>query len=222
MTMAQNPVPIGEAVRYGWAKTMDRLGFWIVLMLIIGVVSSIPQWLSRPMMESAPATAALINLLGSVISLFVSIGVISISLMVYDGKPVNYGDLFSRREVFWRYLGGTILYALIVALGLLLLIVPGFVWAVKYQFVPYAIVDRGVGATESLRISARLTDGVKLSLLVFNLALFGVLFLGVLALGVGVLVAFPVVLMASAYIYRYRLGATGGASPSMQPSPVTT
>jgi uncharacterized membrane protein len=222
MTMAQNSVPIGEAVRYGWAKTMDRLGFWIVLMLIIGVISYIPQALSQPVMDSSPATAVLINLIGAVISTFVSIGVISISLIVYDGKPVTYGDIFSRREVFWRYIGGTILYTLIVAVGLVLLIIPGFVWAIKYQFVPYAIVDRGVGATESLRMSARLTDGVRLSLLVFNLALFGVLFLGVLALGVGLFVAFPVVLMAGAYMYRYRIGATGGTSPSMQPAPVTT
>jgi uncharacterized membrane protein len=220
--MVANPVPIGDAVRYGWAKTMERLSFWIVLVLIIGVISYIPQALSQPIEDSSPATALLINVVGAVISTFVSIGAIAISLMVYDGKPVTYGDLFSRRELFWRYLGGTILYGLIVALGLVLLIVPGFVWAVKYQFVPYAIVDRGVGATESLRISARLTDGVKLSLLVFNLALFGVLFLGVLALGVGVLVAFPIVLMASAYMYRYRLGATGGTSSGLQPSPVTT
>ncbi|HEV8354179.1 MAG TPA: YciC family protein [bacterium] len=222
MAMAPNPVPIGDAVRYGWTRTMDRLGFWIVLMLIVGVVSSIPQWLSRPMMESAPSTAALINLLGSVISIFVSIGVISISLMVYDARPVSYGDLFSRREVFWRYLGGTILSGLIVALGFLLLIVPGIVWAIKYQFVPYVIVDRGVGATESLRMSARLTDGVKMNLLFFDLALFGVILLGAIALGVGLFVALPVVLMAHAYMYRHRLGAAGGASPVAQPAPVTT
>jgi len=220
--MAPNPVPIGDAVRYGWGKMKERLGFWIVLMLIIGVISYLPQALSQPMMESSPATATLINLIGAVISTFVSIGIVSISLMIYDGKPVTYVDLFSRRELFWRYLGGNILYGLIVALGTLLLIVPGLVWAIKYQFVPYAIVDRGVGATESLRMSARLTDGVKWGLAVYTLALFGVLLLGALALGVGLFVALPVVVMAEAYMYRYRLSAAGGTAPTAQPAPVTT
>lgn len=218
--MTPNPVPTGEAVRYGWERMKERLGFWIVLMLIIGAVSYLPQALGQQFIQSAPTMTFVINLIGWVLSIFVSIGAITISLMVYDGQAPTYADLFSRRELFFRYLWGTILYGLITTLGFLLLIVPGFIFLVRYQFVPYLIVDRRLGATEALSMSARLTDGMKWRLFVFDLALIGVTILGLLALGVGLLIASPVVLIAGAYMYRYRFAATSGAA-GMQPAPVT-
>lgn len=220
--MTLNPVPIGETVRYGWDQVTERLGFWIVLIIIIGAVSSLPQLIAQPFEESAPFLNLLINLAGSVISILVSIGSIAISLKVYDGQPVTYAGLFSRRHLFWRYLGATIVYTILIMVGFVLLIVPGVIFLVKYQFALYAIVDRGVGITDAFNTSARLTNGVKGKLFVFDLALFAVLLLGVVALGIGLLVAWPVVLMATAYMYRHRDAATGGTPAQVQPEPVVS
>lgn len=220
--MTVSPVPIGDAVRYGWDRVTERLGFWVVLILIILAVSAIPQAIAQPFAESAPVLNTLINLAGTVISILVSIGTIAISLKVYDGQGVTYGDLFSRRNLFWRYFGATIVYTVIVAVGFVLLIVPGVIFLVKYQFALYAVVDRGAGVTEAFNASARLTNGVKWKLFLFDLALGAVLLVGVAALGVGLLVAWPVMLMAAAYMYRHRAAATGGAPAEVQPPPVGT
>ncbi len=220
--MVVNPVPTSEAIRYGWDRVTERLGFWIVLILIIGALSYLPQPIGQQFFESAPLMAAVINLAGFVISILVSIGTIAVSLKVYDGQSATYGDLFSRRHLFWRYLGATIVYTVIVMLGFVLLIVPGLIFLIKYQFALYVIVDRGVGVTEAFNASARLTDGVKWRLFVFDVALLAVLLLGVVALGIGLVVAWPVVLMAAAYMYRHRIAATSGAPAGMQPEPVTT
>ncbi len=217
--MTSNPVPTGDAIRYGWERMRERLGFWIVLQIIIGAVSYLPRAVVT--FEGRGAMGALLSIVAAVLSILVSIGTLVITLKVCDGQPVTYGDLFARRDLFFRYLWGNLLYALIVALGFVLLIVPGFIFLIRYQFVPYLIVDRGAGASEALRMSAKLTDGVKWSLAVFDLALVGVVILGVLALGVGVFVAVPVTLMAGVYMYRHRLAAAGGATPGTQPAPAT-
>lgn len=219
--MVPHLVPTGEAVRYGWDKVTERLGFWIVLILIVGVLSYVPQAIGQQFGQSAPLLAALINIVGSVISILVSIGTIAISLKVYDGQAVTYGDLFSRRDLFWRYVGVTIVYTVIVMIGFVLLIVPGVIFLVKYQFALYAVVDRGAGVTDAFTASGRLTNGVKWKVFLFDIVLFAVLLVGVAALGIGLLVAWPVVLMAAAYMYRHRAAATGGAPAEPQPAPIT-
>ncbi len=225
------PVPIGDAVRYGWERMKERLGFWIVLQVIILALTLFLRGLAlvpgafgpigRGTIIAGYLFSIIFSIIAAVISVLMSIGTLAITLKVCDGQPVTYGDLFARRDLFFRYLWGNLLYALIVALGFVLLIVPGFIFLIKYQFVPYLIVDRGAGASEALKMSAKLTAGVKLRLYLFSLALAGVAILGALALGVGVVVAVPVILMASVYMYRHRLAAAGGVTPAVQPAPVT-
>jgi hypothetical protein len=89
-------------------------------------------------------------------------------------------------DVFPAVLGAMLIYILGVALGFVLLIVPGLYWAVRWYFVTQAVVVDGRRGPDALEGSARLVDGqwwrvVGIGLL-FNLI---VLPLG-FAVGVGV------------------------------------
>ncbi|HEY3246669.1 MAG TPA: hypothetical protein VGK88_00075 [bacterium] len=218
--MTTNTVPIGEAVRYGWEKVKERLGFWIVLELIVVLINGVPSWLGTVLQRNnALALATVVNLIGAVISIIVAIGVFVIAFKIYDGQQPTYADLFSRRNLFWRYLGGVLLYGSIVTVGFVLFIIPGFIFLLTYQFVPYLIVDRGLGATEALRISGRITAGAKWGLLGFAIVLFLINLLGVIALGVGLAITVPLTWMAGVYMYRYRLAQAGTAPAAPQPVP---
>jgi uncharacterized membrane protein len=87
-------------------------------------------------------------------------------------------------------------------LAFILLIVPGVIWAIKYQFYGYLIIDKKMGVMEALKKSAEMTDGIKLDLFGLGLVLLGVIILGALVLGVGLLAAIPTVWLATAYVYR--------------------
>jgi uncharacterized membrane protein len=114
-------------------------------------------------------------------------------------------DLFSYRSFFWRYLGGTLLYSLFVLGGLLLLIIPGIIWGIRYQFIPYLIVDKNMSVGEAVRRSNDLTRGSTWELLGFSVVLLVINLLGVLAFIVGQLVTIPITMLAQAYVYRRLL-----------------
>ena len=53
-----------------------------------------------------------------------------------DGQQPRYGDLFGDLPTLWRYIAGNLLYSLIILGGLLLLVIPGVIWSIQYQFAP--------------------------------------------------------------------------------------
>ena len=103
---------------------------------------------------------------------------------------------------YFPFLATELPFALIVAGGLVLLIVPGVVWAVTYGFAPLLCAAEGLAPVEALRESRRLTRGHRGSLLVFALFCVGANLLGALALGVGLFVTVPTTLIATVHVLR--------------------
>jgi uncharacterized membrane protein len=132
-------------------------------------------------------------------------GIIKITLKFVDKEVPNFDDLFSQYKLFWRYLGATVLYALIVLGGLILLVVPGVIWALKYQYSRYFIIDKKMGIMESLRKSGELTQDAKWDLFLFWLLIIAVNILGAILLGVGLIISIPVTMLAQAFVYRELL-----------------
>jgi len=84
------------------------------------------------------------------------------------------GSLFTRR-LLWtigNLIVGSILYSVIVMIGLVLLIVPGIYLAVALFFYNYEIVVEGENAVEALSNSWSLTSGYRLDLFLLGLLFF--------------------------------------------------
>ena len=162
--------------------------------------------------DSVSSTLALVfNILITIVGLFVGIAQIKLVLRIVDGKATSdikselavfKGFLMTSVQQIVPYMLGSIAYALLVMLGFILLIVPGIVFAIKYQFVTYLIVDKHLGVKEAFRVSAEMTQGKKRWMLGYSLVSIGVILLGLLALVVGVVIAAGVVMLGSMYIYR--------------------
>jgi len=115
-------------------------------------------------------------------------------------KPL-FKDLFQGWDVFWKFIGCGILVTLLVLGGLFLLIIPGIIWAIKYSFAPYLVVE-GVSPVEALKKSGELTKGYKWDIFLFGLLVGLINVLGMFLFFVGILVALPVTLIAYAYVYK--------------------
>lgn len=147
------------------------------------------------------------SLLLSLVYTFLSIGWLRINLKIFDHESASIHDLFGESKLFWRYVGATLLYTLGTAVGLILFIIPGIYFIIKYQFVFFFLVDKHMSITESFHHSARLTHGVKWKLLGFIIAMLAINILGALCLGAGLLVSMPVSMLASVSVYRKLLEA---------------
>lgn len=190
---APKEVKIAESLRAGWAALHANLG----LMLGLGVAYALA-------MAVAQADAPLVKIPATVVQ-WVLMGVIllaGIYIMWRDGAKVpGVADMPLEAGRMLRFLGVTIATTLITILGLLLLIVPGVVFALKYGFASAFVLDEGLDVGDALKRSAELTEGVKWRLFVQGLAFGGVILLGLLALLVGVIPALMTVLLAWSWTY---------------------
>lgn len=201
--MAEKSFSIGNSIRFGWDAFRSNAGFLVVIALIVVLISAVTSSLQTPASrDDSGVSAFLVSLLVFAINVFVATALINVSLKFVDSKRADFADLTSAYPSFFPYAVSSILYALTIALGLIFFIIPGIIFAIRYQFFGYYIVDKKAGIIDSLRLSWNTTRGFTGSLFLLNLALAGILLLGVIALGVGVLVAIPVIIIAHAYAYR--------------------
>jgi len=207
----------GEAIGFGWDVAKKNIGFLVVAAIISIIAEGIPQGLQQ-VTEGNPISV-IFALIGLSVSVVINLGWIRIALRFCDNEKPEYGDLFSQYPLFFRYLGAGILYVLIVLAGFILLVVPGIIWAIQFNFAFNLIVDKKVGVMDSLRMSSAITRGVKWNLLVFALALLGTNLLGALALGIGLLWTIPATYVAGMYVYRKLLAQTMPApAPAAEPA----
>lgn len=163
---------------------------------------------------------ALAELIVAVVSIAISvilqIGYTRIVLDVIARKPVAIEQLIGDKELALRYFGASLLLVLIVFVGFLLLIVPGFVWAIKYSQTTFAIVDKRMGVMESLRYSASLTNGHKGNLFLLILLVVAINILGMLAFFVGLLVTAPLTAVVYGLVYTTLRNRSEGAVPAAE------
>ncbi len=202
---------ISEAVQYGWDTTLQNLGILIAVVAVGWVIPYIPSAISAGVGRNSSIIAGGISLIFSILgagfSLIIQIGLIKVALKIHDGQAADFSDLFSHAHLFLKFLLGSILYAMVILAGMILLIVPGIVWAVKYQFLPYLIVDRELGPMGALRKSGEITEGFKWDIFALDLALAGINLAGaIFTCGLGLLLTIPISMMTTAYVYRRLAG----------------
>jgi hypothetical protein len=136
------------------------------------------------------------------------VGLHVMALKSVDVEVPRVGDLFGSLECSPAYLLALSIYCLMVSCGLVLLIIPGIYLAIRYCLFAQVITDTSASALAALRKAAALAHG--------NWAPLGTLFLiafllniaGMALLGIGLIVSFPVSLLAIAGFYRFLQPAT--------------
>lgn len=192
----------GEALKVGWEKFKAHFLFlWMTLGVVILV--SVIFGVFEDMTKDIAMLSFMIGLASSFFSMIMRLGLTRLYIDLVDkNEEGKLNVLFSSYGLFFRYLGASILFGLMVAVGLILFIIPGIYLGLKYQFFSYLIVDKELGILDSLKESSQITQGVKWQLLGFCLAVMGVNILGALALGVGLLVTVPLTVVAHVFVYR--------------------
>lgn len=202
IVMVNNQFTVKESLSFGWKTFKKNWKFLITTFAIVIVVGMIPNWLHDWSRKNLPAASFLFSIIGWIVQMVTSIGLIVISLKFVDNKKPVFSDIYKHYSLLLNYFLGSLLYGLVTIGGFLLLIVPGIIWGIKYQYTTYLIIDRKMGPVEAFKKSGQITYSVKLKLFWLGLAFIGITILGVLALGIGAIVAWPVISLAGAYVYR--------------------
>jgi uncharacterized membrane protein len=202
----------GSALRFGWETFKKRPWFFVGSTVVILLASALIDTFSGAIDATVGGSAEQPSLVATVINLglgtLLGMGATAFYLAAHDNPEAVDLSALWHPQPFWKYLGASILYALAIVVGLVLLIVPGIIFALMFMFTTFIVIDRGLGPIEAMKESNRITYGHKWTLLGFTLMLVLINLLGVIALVVGLLVSIPVSSLAVAYAYRVLGGRT--------------
>ncbi len=192
-------------ISFGWDTFKKRPWFFIGVFLVVSILSSGSRLQMGEGTEYTSATAVLLIAAGivmGIIQILAKMGSTRLVLKAHDNpEAAAFGDLWTPHP-FWKFVGSSILVGVIVIVGLILLIVPGIIWALRYLFVPYLVIERKLAPFEALKESARITYGHKWQLLGLLALIVFINILGAILLLVGLLVSVPVSSLAMAHAYR--------------------
>lgn len=200
--MAKKSFSIKESLNFGWETFKKNWQFLIQVFIVVMLANMIPSFLHDFSRQNFPSISFIFSIIGWVVQTIAGIGVIVISLKFVDHKKAEISDIYQHYSLFLNYFLGNLLYGLIIIAGLILLVIPGIYFAVKYQFFSYFVIDKKMGPWQALKASGKITDGVKWKLILLGLAFAGIMILGLLAFGIGVIIAWPIVSLSGAFVYR--------------------
>lgn len=149
--------------------------------------------------------ALVVGVIYFVFQLMLGMGVTRSLIKIGRGQEIGFDTFKSSLSSVGRYFVASLLYGLIVVGGLLLFIVPGVIWAVKYMYMPYLVIDEDLGPLAAMKKSSQMTQGIKWDLWAFSFTAAIYSYLGVLLLVVGLLITLPVAMLSTAMVYNQAL-----------------
>jgi uncharacterized membrane protein len=196
---------VGECFRFGWDTFKKRPWFFVGISILIIIISAIASRMSSGA-EHASGAMLVIALagvfIGILLQIFLKMGILNFFLKTHETPLESHVMDLWAPQPFWKYLGASLLFGIIVAIGFILLVIPGIYLLLRFLFVPYLVMDRKLAPFDALRESSRITLGHKWQLLGFLLAVIGINIIGAILLGVGLLVTIPVSMLAAVHAYR--------------------
>ena len=205
-----------EAIAWGWRKFTENTGAVLLAMvvmlgvsialgflgtLITGGFSAQDPMASPFSFESQGPGELLAQLLQTAVSVILGGVAAKAALEVTDGKPFDFFAAFGKVNLVQLIIAG-VLVGIATTIGFILLIIPGLIVMFLTYLTTYAVVDDDTPAIDGIKRSVKLTTdnvGDALMLAVLNVL---VVIAGAIALCVGLLVAVPVTILATAYAYR--------------------
>jgi len=196
-----------EALRFGWDKATAS---WNGLIWITGA-GALLSLLQNPPGHPPGGAASLLALAAHVGQIAVMLVLLRAALLLHDDKPLPAFTFKDSLAGFLPFLLTYVLCGLIVAAGMVLLIVPGVLWGLRFGFAPLLMAEERSDAqaarpsldpVAALRESSRITEGSRGQLFRFGALCLGVNLLGALALGVGLLLTVPTTCIAAVYVLR--------------------
>jgi len=204
----KNPVTlapgVGSAYGNGW-RQLWKYFLELFLIGIIGFIIGLPSAIGRNV-DEVSAGAVLLGIVlfayGVLIEGPVEYGVNFAYLKAARGDKLEIKDMFEAFHNYWNAVLASLLVFVIIGIGLILLIVPGIIFACKLVFTPYLVVDRKMAVIEAIKESWRMTGGHAWKVFLIGLLAIPIFIAGLICFGVGVIISVMWITLAFASLYH--------------------
>lgn len=198
-----------EALRYGWQKTKGNMIFFIGSYIILGLLQIIPLACAVLAISKAndsnwslAIAFGIATILSEIMAfLILFIGYAKSATHISNGNGPTFGDMKPTSKEMWRVFIAGVIWFIGIGIGLLFFIIPGIWFALTFWPFGWVIINKEVGPIEGLRQARQLTKGVKFQHFIFFVLCGLILAVGALCLGVGLILAFPITLIATTFCF---------------------
>lgn len=214
--MKRMSLSIRQAFNFAWPIFKKRFGlFTAVLLTIFGA------WVALEIVVIAGQRFGILLWAAAHLAFLVfvaglEVGFLQICLALGDGREPTFADTFTHLALGPKFLAGQILYLFMVVIGLLLLIVPGVYFSLRYALFGFCMAAGETTLVRSFQQSAILSAGTKIYLLWILVALLAFNAVGACLLGLGLFVTVPLSVLMMTAFYR-QLSTRSLADPSALP-----
>ncbi len=201
-------ISISETLKFSWRAFLDNALILVVLTILTLVVQLLFGAFSCGTDDvpdqdlTSGVSCTLFSVLYYLANVFIAMGFATIGLHAVQGDKITFKQFFSRFSKFFPFVIAMILYAIIVFVGLILFIVPGIIWAIKFSMYPFMVLDKGANGWDALKLSSQATHGVKWDLLGLYAILILISLAGLLLFGLGLFITIPLTWIAQAHVFR--------------------
>jgi uncharacterized membrane protein len=196
----------GTALSYGWQKFQQNVGPLLIAVLIPVAVQIVLSFIGRGV--NSFFVAIIFQIIGIALSAVAGIAIYRVALQITAGEPADIGKAFDY-DRWGEWILFSIVFGLMVGIGLLLCIVPGLLVLAFFGLAPFFFLDKRMSLGEALTASRMAVQTKGLALPVLLCIVVG--FLGVILCFVGVLITEPIAYVAVAFLYRYAAGQSVAA-----------
>jgi uncharacterized membrane protein len=212
----KNSVMLAPGVGSAYANGWRQLWKYFLGLFVIGIISfiiGIPTWMGEWTQDAA--AASILGFFAFVYSILVNwpvqYGMAFAYLKAARGDRLETKDMFEAFKNYWNAVLASLLVGVIIVIGLVLLIVPGIIFACKLAFTPYLVVDRKMAVMEALEESWRMTGGHAWKVFLIGLLAIPICIVGLLCFIVGIIISIMWVSLAFASLY-HAVSSSGKAS----------
>jgi uncharacterized membrane protein len=204
---AARPVPkfsIADAITYSWNAAFRNFASVMLVSVVVFVGNGLVFLIST--VNGNAGLNLAFQLLGVLVDLLLVLGLVRASLDVVQGRTPTLAEVF-RPDGYGPYLIASILFLVGVWLGIVLLVVPGVIFGIVFQFYGYVVAEHpDVPALVALQRSAQITHGVRFRLFGLSVILLLLNLFGAMLCVVGLIVTYAITAIALAYVYRLLTG----------------
>lgn len=190
---------VGGVYSYAW--NILKADFWSLL--LIGFVAWLLIFLVTNILQRVGSVGGFLSFLFNVLVAGpISYGAAYAWLRAVRGERPEVDNLFEPFRGYWvKAVLANLLHEVILIVGFILLIIPGIFLSVRLAFIPFLVVDEGLGPLEALTESFNRTAGYGWTILGAGVLAFLIVIVGLILLLVGSIPAFMWVYLAFASLY---------------------
>jgi uncharacterized membrane protein len=187
---------VGTALSYGFNKYFANLGP-VLLIILVAFGAQVIVSLFRLVFDSLFLQLFFL-IVGVVVSAVVNIGIYNAALMITAGRTPTVGEAFTS-DRWGEWIVFSIVYGLMVGIGLAFCIIPGLFVLAFFGMAPYYFIDRGMSMGDAFTASREAASRGFAVPVILSIIVGG---LGLILCGIGALITMPAAYIAVAFLYR--------------------